>query len=142
MDGSLYTDEELEHAVVLYLAAPEGAFVAGLRGDGVEAGLPDLAGGGIGVFDVGAGEEGEQGDFGCLWRHGDWTLLNCGILKGIMDGKDGREERNIRKRGEALCVRYPCSACSLCLHGETDSRAPNMWYKVLGVKRYCLGKHP
>lgn len=32
-----YTDEQLDNAVVLYLTAPESAFVAGLRRDGVEA---------------------------------------------------------------------------------------------------------
>lgn len=61
---SPHTDEELEHAGVLDLEAVVGALEAGLGGDGAEGLLPDFAGWGCGVGDVGAGGYGEGGDFG------------------------------------------------------------------------------
>ena len=78
------TDEQLENVAVLDLTTPEGASVARLRGNGVEAGLPDFAGGGGGVFDVSAGEEGELGDLGCWRCHCGWMLSDRKKLDGSM----------------------------------------------------------
>lgn len=57
------TDEELEHAWVLDLAAIVGALEAILLGDGLEGGCPDFPGCGR-VFDRGATGEGQSCDLG------------------------------------------------------------------------------
>lgn len=73
-----FTDEELEHALVLDLAAPVEPLEAVLLRDGVDCRLPYFAGGGVGVFDCGAACEGDGGEFGG-WGH-------CGLDLGCLEG--------------------------------------------------------
>ena len=76
-----FTDEELEHALVLDLAAPVEPLEAVLLRDGVECRLPHFPGGGVGVFDCGAACEGDGGEFGG-WGH-------CGLDFGCLEGIEG-----------------------------------------------------
>ena len=80
--------------------------------------MPDFAGGGVGVFDFGAGEDREHGDFGCWWRHGDWTLSDWRMLNGIVDRKRERE------KGTSEQCRYICLAHTFSVVGSHDDGEP------------------
>ncbi len=54
------TNEEINNRRILDLTSPVGALSAFLGKDGVDSGFPDGTGGGRGVLDLGACDEGED----------------------------------------------------------------------------------